>query len=146
MGTAEHFDNHQRVAVYCLFGDSADGCRLHRNRPARPNRHARSLDWPHGTPSPDAGVQDYKLGLGNNTFFVANNLFRVVDHQFQPSPLDESICQVCARPSRVRWQLAAEFTVGPAIHAEAEQEGLFMRLSTHRPIAIPEPIRRWHGG
>jgi len=45
---------------------------------------------------------------------------------------------------RVRWRLAAEFTVGGAIHAEAEQEGLFMRLSTRRPIAIPEPIRRWH--
>jgi acyl-CoA thioester hydrolase len=48
--------------------------------------------------------------------------------------------------SRVRWRLAAEFTVKGAVHAEAEQEGLFMRLSTRRPIAIPEPIRRWHGG
>jgi acyl-CoA thioester hydrolase len=47
---------------------------------------------------------------------------------------------------RVRWRLAAEFTVGGAIHAAAEQEGLFMRLSTRRPIAIPEPIRRRHGG
>ena len=47
---------------------------------------------------------------------------------------------------RVRWRLAAEFTVAGAVHAEAEQEGLFMRLSTRRPIAIPEPIRRWHGG
>jgi acyl-CoA thioester hydrolase len=48
--------------------------------------------------------------------------------------------------SRVRWRLAAEFTVNGAVYAEAEQEGLFMRLSTRRPIAIPEPIRRWHGG
>jgi acyl-CoA thioester hydrolase len=47
---------------------------------------------------------------------------------------------------RVRWRLAAEFAVGTAIHAEAEQEGLFMQLSTRRPIAIPAPIRRWHGG
>ena len=47
---------------------------------------------------------------------------------------------------RVRWRLAAEFAVGATIHAEAEQEGLFMRLSTRRPIAIPTPIRRWHGG
>jgi acyl-CoA thioester hydrolase len=47
---------------------------------------------------------------------------------------------------RVRWQLAAEFRVDAAVHAEAEQEGLFMRLSTRRPIAIPEPIRRWHDG
>ena len=47
---------------------------------------------------------------------------------------------------RVRWRLAAEFTVADKVHAEAEQEGLFMRLSTRRPIAIPEPIRRRHGG
>jgi len=47
---------------------------------------------------------------------------------------------------RVRWRLAAEFAVADRIHAEAEQEGLFMRLSTRRPIAIPEPIRRWHAG
>ena len=48
--------------------------------------------------------------------------------------------------SRVRWRLAAEFTVNGALHAEAEQEGLFMRLSTRRPIAIPEPIRRRYPG
>jgi len=48
--------------------------------------------------------------------------------------------------TRVRWQLAAEFIVGGAMHAEARQEGLFMRLSTRKPIAIPEPIRRWHDG
>jgi acyl-CoA thioester hydrolase len=47
---------------------------------------------------------------------------------------------------RVRWRLAAEFTVGGIICADAEQEGLFMRLSTRRPIAIPEPIRRRHLG
>jgi acyl-CoA thioester hydrolase len=46
---------------------------------------------------------------------------------------------------RVRWRLAGEFTVNGTVHAEAEQEGLFMRLSTRRPVAIPEPIRRWHG-
>ena len=47
---------------------------------------------------------------------------------------------------RVRWQLTAEFAVRDQIHAEAEQEGLFMRLSTRRPVAIPAPIREWHGG
>ena len=47
---------------------------------------------------------------------------------------------------RVRWRLAAEFAVRGEIHAEAEQEGLFMRLSTRRPVAIPAPIRKWHGG
>lgn len=48
--------------------------------------------------------------------------------------------------TRVRWRLAAEFTVRETVHAAAEQEGLFMRLSSRRPIAIPEPIRRWHRG
>jgi acyl-CoA thioester hydrolase len=47
---------------------------------------------------------------------------------------------------RVRWRLLAEFTVAGALHAEAEQEGIFMRLSTRRPVAIPEPIRRRHEG
>jgi acyl-CoA thioester hydrolase len=47
--------------------------------------------------------------------------------------------------SRVRWHLIGEFTVNGMVHAEAEQEGLFMRLSTRKPIAIPEPIRPWHG-
>ena len=51
-----------------------------------------------------------------------------------------------ARLGRVRWHLGAEFTVNGAIHAKAEQEGLFMRLSTRRPVAIPEPIRRWYRG
>lgn len=46
---------------------------------------------------------------------------------------------------RVRWRLAAEFLVGGTVHADAEQEGLFMRLSTRRPIAIPAPIRRHYG-
>ena len=46
---------------------------------------------------------------------------------------------------RVRWRLAAEFAVGGVLCAEAEQQGLFMRLSTRRPIAIPEPIRRYYG-
>lgn len=45
---------------------------------------------------------------------------------------------------RVRWRLAAEFVVSDRIHAEAEQEGLFMRLSTRRPVAIPAPIREWY--
>jgi acyl-CoA thioester hydrolase len=48
--------------------------------------------------------------------------------------------------SRVRWRLAAEFTVNGVVHAEADQEELFMRLSTRRPIAIPEPIRRGYCG
>jgi acyl-CoA thioester hydrolase len=47
---------------------------------------------------------------------------------------------------RVRWRLAAEFTVSGLVHADAEQEGLFIQLSTRRPIAIPEPIRRRHRG
>jgi acyl-CoA thioester hydrolase len=43
---------------------------------------------------------------------------------------------------RVRWTVAAEFTTAAASHATAEQTGLFIRLSTRRPIAIPAPLRR----
>jgi acyl-CoA thioester hydrolase len=46
---------------------------------------------------------------------------------------------------RVRWRLAAEFVVDGTVHADAVQEGLFIRLSTRRPIAVPEPIRRRYG-
>jgi acyl-CoA thioester hydrolase len=46
------------------------------------------------------------------------------------------------RMGRVKWQLAAEFVVGEAVHARAEQTGLFIRLSTGRPIAPPLPLRR----
>lgn len=42
---------------------------------------------------------------------------------------------------RVKWHLAAEFVVGDAVHARAEQVGLFIRLSTRRPIAPPAPLR-----
>jgi acyl-CoA thioester hydrolase len=43
---------------------------------------------------------------------------------------------------RVKWHLAAEFVVGDAVHARAEQVGLFIRLSTRRPIAPPLPLRQ----
>ena len=43
---------------------------------------------------------------------------------------------------RLKWHLAAEFVVGDAVHARAEQVGLFIRLSTRRPIAPPLPLRR----
>lgn len=43
---------------------------------------------------------------------------------------------------RVRWHLAAEFIAGGEIRARAEQTGLFIRLSTRRPIAPPLPLRR----
>lgn len=42
---------------------------------------------------------------------------------------------------RVRWRLAAEFLVGQTVHARAEQEGLFIRVSTRRPIAPPAALR-----
>jgi acyl-CoA thioester hydrolase len=42
---------------------------------------------------------------------------------------------------RVKWHLAAEFVVGDTVHARAEQVGLFIRLSTRRPIAPPAPLR-----
>lgn len=43
---------------------------------------------------------------------------------------------------RVRWRVAAEFAVGERVHARAEQTGLFIRVSTRRPIAPPAPLRR----
>jgi acyl-CoA thioester hydrolase len=43
---------------------------------------------------------------------------------------------------RVKWHLAAEFVVGEAVHARAEQVGIFIRLSTRRPIAPPLPLRQ----
>jgi acyl-CoA thioester hydrolase len=43
---------------------------------------------------------------------------------------------------RVKWHLAAEFVVAGAVHARAEQVGLFIRLSTRRPIAPPLPLRQ----
>jgi acyl-CoA thioester hydrolase len=43
--------------------------------------------------------------------------------------------------ARVRWRVAAEFVVSGAVHARAEQEGLFIRLSTRRPVAAPPALR-----
>jgi acyl-CoA thioester hydrolase len=46
---------------------------------------------------------------------------------------------------RVRWTIAAEFLVGSRVHASAEQDGLFIRLSTRRPVAVPEALRLRYG-
>lgn len=43
---------------------------------------------------------------------------------------------------RVKWHLAAEFIAGDEVRARAEQVGLFIRLSTRRPIAPPLPLRQ----
>jgi acyl-CoA thioester hydrolase len=45
---------------------------------------------------------------------------------------------------RVKWHLAAEFIVGKDVHARAQQVGLFIRLSTRRPIEPPLALRRWY--
>lgn len=45
------------------------------------------------------------------------------------------------RMAQVRWHVAAEFRVGDAVHARAEQTGIFIRLSTRRPIAVPAALR-----
>jgi acyl-CoA thioester hydrolase len=42
---------------------------------------------------------------------------------------------------RIRWHVAAEFAVGDTVHAHAEQVGLFIRLSTRKPIAPPMQLR-----
>lgn len=43
---------------------------------------------------------------------------------------------------RLRWRVAAEFTVAGERRAAAEQIGIFIRLSTRRPIAPPLALRR----
>lgn len=43
---------------------------------------------------------------------------------------------------RIKWHVAAEFAVGDAVHARAGQVGLFIKLSTRKPIAPPEALRR----
>ena len=42
--------------------------------------------------------------------------------------------------SGVRWSIAAEIRVGATVHARAEQTGIFIRLSTRRPVAPPAPL------
>jgi acyl-CoA thioester hydrolase len=47
---------------------------------------------------------------------------------------------------RVRWTVAAEFVSADGrVHATARQSGLFIRLATRRPIAIPQPLRAAYG-
>jgi acyl-CoA thioester hydrolase len=38
----------------------------------------------------------------------------------------------------VRWRVGAEFRVGEAVHARAEQTGIFIRLSTRKPVPPPK--------
>ncbi|HTZ77031.1 MAG TPA: thioesterase family protein [Stellaceae bacterium] len=40
----------------------------------------------------------------------------------------------------VRWRIAAEIRVGETVHARAEQTGIFIRLSTRRPVPPPAPL------
>ena len=42
---------------------------------------------------------------------------------------------------RVKWHVAAEFAIAERVHARATQSGIFIRLSTRRPIAPPLPLR-----
>ena len=50
-----------------------------------------------------------------------------------------------AEMQRVRWTVAAQFIVGDRVHASAEQDGLFIRLSTRRPIGVPAALRARYG-
>jgi acyl-CoA thioester hydrolase len=101
-------------------------------------------------------LEDLRLGLMDQAYpllrALAEDIAPIllstrIDYRRQVTIADPLVGRMrVAGLTRVRWRLAAEFKVAGAVHAEAEQEGLFMRLSTRRPIAIPEPIRRWHGG
>jgi acyl-CoA thioester hydrolase len=46
---------------------------------------------------------------------------------------------------KLRWTVAAEFRVGARRHAAAEQEGIFIRLATRRPVPPPAALRRRFG-
>jgi acyl-CoA thioester hydrolase len=97
-------------------------------------------------------LEDLRLGLMDQAYPLTRALAEDVapillatriSYRRPVTITDELVGRIrVASLGRVRWRLAAEFAVGPAICAEAEQEGLFMRLSTRRPIAIPEAIRR----
>jgi acyl-CoA thioester hydrolase len=101
-------------------------------------------------------LEDLRLGLLNQAYPLLRALAEDIAPILLATRIDYRRPVTIADPvvgrmrvaglRRVRWRLAAEFRVGDAVHAEAEQEGLFMRLSTRRPIAIPEPIRRWYEG
>jgi acyl-CoA thioester hydrolase len=45
---------------------------------------------------------------------------------------------------RVRWTVDAQFLTPQAgrVHATARQTGIFVRLDTHRPVRVPDPLRR----
>ena len=101
-------------------------------------------------------LEDLRLGLMAQSY----PLLRALSEDVAPVLLDTRIRYrqpVTIRDSligrmrvaelgRVRWRLAAEFAVADRLHAAAEQEGLFISLSTRRPVAIPAPIRQWHRG
>jgi acyl-CoA thioester hydrolase len=40
----------------------------------------------------------------------------------------------------VRWGIAADFRVAETVHALAEQTGIFIRLSTRKPVPPPRPL------
>jgi acyl-CoA thioester hydrolase len=46
---------------------------------------------------------------------------------------------------RVRWTVAASFVADDVVRAEAEQTGIFIRLATRKPVAVPAPLRDWVG-
>jgi acyl-CoA thioester hydrolase len=101
-------------------------------------------------------LEDLRLGLMDRAYPLVRALAEDVAPILTSTHIDYRRPVTIADPlvgrmrvaglSRVRWRLAAEFTVDGAAHAEAQQEGLFIRLSTRRPVALPEPIRRWHSG
>ena len=46
---------------------------------------------------------------------------------------------------RLKWCLEAEFTLDTEVAAASVQYGVFIDMSTHRPIPLPEPLRsRYH--
>ena len=40
----------------------------------------------------------------------------------------------------IRWRIGVEFRVGDIVHARAQQTGIFIRLSTRKPVAPPKVL------
>lgn len=46
-----------------------------------------------------------------------------------------------ADAGRLKWRLEAEFVLNDVLAASSVQDGVFIDMSTHRPIPLPEPLK-----
>ena len=97
-------------------------------------------------------LEDLRLALMDEVYPIARALTDDVApillstkiEYLKPATIGDAVAGRMWVPAmeRIKWHVAAEFVVGDAVLARAEQVGLFIRLSTKKPIAPPEPLRR----